>query len=1172
MSNTPIAEAFVTIRPEPGSFAAATEQEIRAGLGDGVDVPANLKVQDPQATRTEIEQALADIQASVAVNADTTALQPQITGAVGDVSAAVPVTADTARLQSEVESVVSSLPPQQLQFDLGNVEQAQSEVAVLRTELDRINAVSLGQPLRPVALQAEQATTAVQRLDVGLAQLSVAGDVAQTFGAIEGQADAAATATDALGADLNDAATAASAIADTANLVRLGMVSTSAATGGVAEATTDVEANVAAAADETDVLRSELDEATIAAIGLSNATLDVVRGLELSEDEAAQLLATTRDLAAAQALFKTEQQKRIAGQSRELEALAGQLKENQLLGGTFEGPRQPDVLRGMGEPAERAAAHAKLAAENRTKDLIAELAAEQRKREEVNKTTLALTGNTAAERINTQAVREGTRADKEGLGISIRGRRPGAIGPFRLAGLGVGVGAALFTATRAVGELANAIEVTDAKTATWDVKLRNFAANTLRGDVVGAFGALIDNTKEYSVAQLRVISQTPELTRVLKEMGQSANLAAGATAALASITQPRQFLQTALAREERQGDIQGQIKTLKRLRDEALLAKQIAQNVGGEQREVNVALEAIEKELKTRQDALAAIFVAGGPAGARIAARIPGAQAAGDLPRVGDLLQSQADAIRREITRVEQKRRDQDETTAELKALTARIDANKKALATAVEGVVRTATQPFSFRGTNILRLPGEGPSALDQTVQALQAENLDLKKRRIELQARINDLKTEGKNLQALKDELAAVNRANEANTQAILDEEERHFQALIDQTTGGANLAALQEQAFGTPQGQIRALQAEALQIQALLPILKAFVPDQYKEQLARLVAINSEIKGLQDGITAEQERHETELAAAENEEHQVLLNGIARREQRLLNLISRAEAAGQTGLQLQKRLVAFYLRQSKNQQLTVAERQAFRDQFVAASNTLRGLNKEIADAEKQQVQDEIDAREDLLQDQLTLAKLDERSKADDRRRLKALIDFYKRQAHNLDLTVSARRDYLIKQRQAEKDLRDLNKEGQETAKDFSEQAFEFLQQQQGFFSTFGSNVFSAGQFSVGGTSITGGGATFGKLAIPEPPTPPSLSDALRLDRVPSPFEHGRGRGGAADAEALRERRGGNATFGQIETLIQKTTTTNRLLGDIRRGVGHPEQKHTRASSHHALETGMD
>jgi hypothetical protein len=101
--------------------------------------------------------------------------------------------------------------------------------------------------------------------------------------------------------------------------------------------------------------------------------------------------------------------------------------------------------------------------------------------------------------------------------IRVRSRKASSIGPFRVAGVGLGAGLGLFAATQAVRELGDRLETTGQAAFTTEGRLKNMASALTRGNLVGAFEAL------------RRVPQT------LEEIGFSAALGRDRIAALREV-------------------------------------------------------------------------------------------------------------------------------------------------------------------------------------------------------------------------------------------------------------------------------------------------------------------------------------------------------------------------------------------------------------------------------------------------------------------------------------------------------------------------------------------------------------------------------------------------------------------------------------------------------------
>lgn len=205
------------------------------------------------------------------------------------------------------------------------------------------------------------------------------------------------------------------------------------------------------------------------------------------------------------------------------------------------------------------------------------------------------------------------------------------------------------------------------------------------------------------------------------------------------------------------------------------------------------------------------------------------------------------------------------------------------------------------------------------------------------------------------------------------------------------------------------------------------------------------------------------------------------------------------------------------------------------------------------QQAVRNRISEQESLLRDRLTLAQLTDKTTKDDANALRKLIAFYRKQSRNQKLTRAERRKYLIDLRRTQKELRDLGSGGGPggTGPTQAQRNFEFLGSLQGVFRDFGSNFFQPGQISVGRVDPSSAGrmkslAAHAKL--------PGIQKGERTSMA------------SEAAEKLREGRG--MTGAQAAELIHLQRQTVRLLADLHRGAGHPENRYATHSARAAMD----
>lgn len=644
--------------------------------------------------------------------------------------------------------------------------------------------------------------------------------------------------------------------------------------------------------------------------------------------------------------------------------------------------------------------------------------------------------------------------DEESL-VRVRARRAKAIGPFRLAGIGLGVGTAVVAGTQALSALSAQLETTGNDALTFGGRMKNLGAALLSFDVVGAMNALTNQTRAYSAAQVIAIDTSQELAQKLEDAGMSLNdiagLAESRIQALGQLSEVPQFLQTRLAQATAGGDQEGELNTLRQF-DEAI-KRQIDQ------------VRLIQADTKAKNAALEQLYQLQGQTADQIK-NIETAQAEGIL---APLKEAVTDA------------RIQGDLQGVLDAL-----ADQKA--------------------------------ALEAAIKAAK-ENADLRS--------------------AFKDALVQTNAQIEATQDEIIAEEKRHVEAMVDKALAPAVSAAIDAEFRGDVGGQIAALQAEYARLVAIInagaingkKLTKAQI-DAYKQQAT---AINGQIESLQGGIASDAARSATKLKASQDKAHQALLNGISADEQRILNMQVRAAQNDRLGddIKFQKQLVNFYKRMSSNAKLTASERATFNTQYLQAQGDLKRLRQQQRQAEHENMVDEMASREELLQDRLQLAELDERSTKDDERALKKLIAFYRKASRNRDLSAKERRKYLIKLRQAQNDLKDVRSgAGAGTSADFAKLSFEFLNSLQGFSANVASNVFAAG---TGGSALSGG-------------------RGISTSTLSSPFKAKPATGAAAFNLADAERKTG-MTQAQAQAMIHIGRQTLKALQDLHRGAGHPE-----------------
>ena len=537
---------------------------------------------------------------------------------------------DVEALTGELQGITG----QQLQF--AGLDDAVRSTDLLAQNLGEAAQVDLAQNLRPAAEAARSLGVDVEAFATGLSGLQSVGNVGG-FTEAKDDVEALNDEVEQLDENLSGAAQTAGGIADASRLVQPAIRGGSEASNELAEGFAE------ASASSTETART-VDEITNAMEGLVRVGGGVGEGgpfrmLDIDPDSA----------------------DRISDAANEVERLEDVLRDVT----EDKGFRQILPTDIADEQRELASARERLTEVSRRASFVTQGDA------------AAQTRHAATTRIDSVATRQAI-LDDEAF-IRVRARRSAAVGAFRLAGVGVGVGAALFTATRALGDASNALRVTGDEASTTGGKLRNFAAGVLSGDVVGAFSALTNTTRSYTQAQLIAINRTPGLTKQLKSMGEGANIARSQLAALTKLADIPQFLQTAesrlnagdagdsarLANLERQGDaIKRQIATARQLGVDQNSLNQLLESLNNKQREIDDKRDAIAEASEKR-------------AVSRLRELVTDAELGGDVDKIIAALKREAAHFRRLIDAEGTSADDRQKAKNDLQSVHAEIEATQ---------------------------------------------------------------------------------------------------------------------------------------------------------------------------------------------------------------------------------------------------------------------------------------------------------------------------------------------------------------------------------------------------------------------------------------------------------------------------------------------------------------
>lgn len=1013
--------------------------------------------------------------------------------------------ADARREVDALAAGVSDVSGQQLQFP--GLDAAGRDAEALTASLGQAAEVNLATNLQPAQAIVAGLADEAARLQQGLVTLpQFAVDIpglTNTAAEVAVLADESSSLNDSL----NDTATAASGIADVAVLVQRATGGMTHGLGQAAAAVKEFKTVASGPAPGVFVQAEPIDPDFSRRIGEATQ-----RVLDLQDE-----LVAMRTVTNANENRNTEEAERFLAKRREIaEAIA---EETRVLR-SGEGPRMRLVS---------------------TEEEIADAVAD-----------------------SARQTRDATKAEGDLADVRLKARRAAPLGPFRLAGVGLLAGTAVFAATRALGDLSDALRVTGDDASTFEGKLRNVSASVLSGDLVGAFKALADNTKTYTTQQLLLINQTPRLTEVLKELGEASNLARSTTEALAGLGEVPQFLQTALAREEAQGDVGGQIRVLEEQLAFFERAESIARQIAQTQEQRNAILEPIfdnEARIRDQLRELREGRASGGRGGAGAPLRTTAVTGVADqLADELKALEQERDQLNESLPRGDQAASDLARQRDQLSEVNRRIEQEKANIireqdrhaAEARDDAVSSGGANFADAFENI------AIAAVDTSeLQALQRE-------KVKLEAAIAGKEREAAGLKTSRDRLEAVNKEIEATVASIKEEQRRHAEELRGDRLQQARIGVLEAENFGTEADVRAALVAERDLILAQLNN-KKISADERERLNGQLRSVNSQIEALADAATAEAQRHADEMAQKLADADDAFLRSLDRRESALRNAQTLAEASAGLAddIRVSNQLQALF-----REQIRVA-RDTINDARLKAE-TIAELRAELAretqnerDLRAQQRRERVDRRAESLELDIQIAQANDNTKAEIRAR-RARIRFLQERIRTTREGTNQRKRLILELRQEQAAIRDLQKEGKDQADEskasFEQLSFSFLQERDRLEREFASNI------DTGLPSTLQPPAPQQRpLPIPPKPKPPE---------VPSPLARPRGIQGdqGAAAEALREGGGKPASEGQLEALIALTRETNLVLKDIRRGVGHNEARSSRALSKNAVVVGAD
>lgn len=748
--------------------------------------------------------------------------------------------------------------------------------------------------------------------------------------------------------------------------------------------------------------------------------------------------------------------------------------------------------------------------------------------------------------------------------VRVRSGRAIGLAGLRFAGIGLAAGTALFAGTRAVRELGEALAVTGDEAGTTEGRLRNLGSALLSGDIVGAFQALTDNTRTFSAAQLVLINQTPELADALRDLGEAGNIARSTAEALASLAEPPQFLQTALAREQAQGDIPGQIEALEQqlafFKQAEDTARQIAQSA--EQR--NAILEPIFAAERRLKDQLADLRTGTTDTGARAGVSAAGASAADQLADELRNLNTEKEKLSRELPGADDAGTELADLRDRLESVNRKIEEETARVRSEQQRHVDEVNR--SMRGDRAEHFEALEIAEVDRSeLQALQRE-------RAQLVAAIATKQVAADQLEGDKDRLRTVNEQIEAVQRELKEEQARHAEEMRAATLQRLRIDTLEAEVFGTPADERAALQAEAAAIEQQLAN-KNISADERERLLGQLRAINGRIEAAQRGLAAEAERHAREMEQAQADADQAFIDSLSDAQHDANRNRARIEASAQLtdDIRLSEELQAIFQRQIAAARKTIRDQKLKQDTIADLQDQLRDEEQNERSLRQQQRREQLDRREESLDLDIQLAAARDNRSAEIRAH-QAKIEYLQERIRHTREGTNQRKRLRLEIAQERAEIKRLQEETKDAAEDqgasFDQLAADFLANLQGANANFASNVLPPG------TQITRPAPTSEPEPVPRPPVRPAAARQAG-DEVPSPFEQGRASGTRSQADVaqeLRDARGAPQSQSQGAELIDLSRQTLRTLREIRTGLGHTEASNSRRLNRHSVEAGVD
>lgn len=312
--------------------------------------------------------------------------------------------------------------------------------------------------------------------------------------------------------------------------------------------------------------------------------------------------------------------------------------------------------------------------------------------------------------------------------------------------------------------------------------------------------------------------------------------------------------------------------------------------------------------------------------------------------------------------------------------------------------------------------------------------------------------------------------------------------------------------------------------------------------KRQLeSQLLGVIQELASIQESSASEAKQVASEIRNARDAKDRAILDAIGLREQRARNAVARAEATGTIQDDIRSNIVLRNVFTSALNEIrkTVSDAKTkasaianLTRELIAVRAEASRLQEELKEQRRRERQEARERQRESLQLDIDLAEVTGRRGAEVRAR-QAEIAFIKEQIRQTRAGSLQRKRLILELRQAQEELKELSQEKEKT-NTFAQEAFGFLQKQQGFAANLLGNLIPSGAT---------GGLVGGSQAAP--PTPTSQ----------------------LKAESQVGRTGG-PTFGQAATEVDILKEMLRVLKSINGERAHPEARYQRASSGAAMD----